>query len=104
MRRAIGETQRRREKQAAYNAEHGITRQTIVKATDSTLVSISEADYFKVPLDLDQIEEYTPENIRETITRLELEMRGAASRFEFERAAELRDKIKYLRGRQIELA
>ncbi|HYP27692.1 MAG TPA: excinuclease ABC subunit UvrB [Blastocatellia bacterium] len=103
MRRAIGETQRRREKQAAYNAEHGITPQTIVKAIDSTLVSISEADYFKVPLDLDQIEDYTPENIRETITRLELEMRGAASRFEFERAAELRDKIKYLRGREIEL-
>ena len=104
MRRAIGETQRRREKQAAYNAEHGITPQTIVKAIDSTLVSISEADYFKVPLDLDQIEEYTPENIRETITRLEVEMRGAAARFEFERAAELRDKIKYLRSREIELA
>jgi len=103
MRRAIGETQRRRERQAAYNAEHGITPQTIVKAIDSTLVSISEADYFKVPLDLDQLEEYTPENIRETITRLELEMRGAASRFEFERAAELRDKVKHLRSREIEM-
>ncbi|HVF90576.1 MAG TPA: excinuclease ABC subunit UvrB [Blastocatellia bacterium] len=103
MRRAIGETQRRRERQAAYNAEHGITPQTIVKAIDSTLVSISEADYFKVPLDLDQLEEYTPEKIRETITRLEVEMRGAASRFEFERAAELRDKVKHLRSREIEM-
>ncbi len=104
MRRAIGETERRREKQAVYNQEHGITPQTIVKAIDSTLVSIVEADYFKVPLDLDQIEEYTPENITETIHNLDMEMRAAAARYEFERAAELRDKIKYLRSRQIEMA
>src|SRR3982750_2468749 len=60
MRRAIGETQRRREKQAEYNREHGITPQTIVKAIDSTLVSIVEADYFKVPTNLEEIEDYTP--------------------------------------------
>jgi excinuclease ABC subunit B len=104
MKRAIGETQRRREKQAAYNQEHGITPQSIVKAIDSTLVSIVEADYFKVPLDLDQIEEYTPEKIKETISTLEGQMRAAASHYEFERAAELRDKIKYLRSRELEMA
>ncbi|HXG91757.1 MAG TPA: excinuclease ABC subunit UvrB [Blastocatellia bacterium] len=104
MRRAINETQRRREKQAAYNREHGITPQTIVKAIDSTLVSIVEADYFKVPLNLDEIEEYTPESIGETIARLETEMRAAAAKYEFERAAELRDKIKYLRKRELEIA
>jgi excinuclease ABC subunit B len=103
MRRAISETQRRREKQAAYNREHGITPQTIVKAIDSTLVSIVEADYFKVPVDLDQVEDYSPENLAETITRLEAEMRASAARFEFERAAELRDKIKYLRSRELEV-
>jgi excinuclease ABC subunit B len=104
MRRAIGETQRRREKQAAFNREHAITPQTIVKAIGSTLVSIVEADYFKIPLDLDEIEEYSPENVADTIVRLETEMRAAAARYEFERAAELRDKIKYLRSRQLEMA
>ncbi len=104
MRRAIGETQRRREKQAQYNSEHGITPQTIVKAIDSTLVSIVEADYFKVPLNLDDVEEYSPDNIVETIARLEAEMRAAAARYEFERAAEIRDKMKYLRSRQLELS
>lgn len=103
MRRAIGETQRRREKQAAYNQEHGITPQTIVKAIDSTLVSIVEADYFKVPLNLDDVEEYSPDKIGETIERLEFEMRSAAAKYEFERAAELRDKIKYLRNRELEM-
>jgi len=103
MRRAISETQRRREKQAAYNREHGITPQTIVKAIDSTLVSIVEADYFKVPVDLDQVEDYSPENLAETIARMEGEMRASAARYEFERAAELRDKIKYLRSRELEV-
>jgi excinuclease ABC subunit B len=101
MRRALGETQRRREKQSQYNREHGITPQSIVKAIDSTLVSIVEADYFKVPLNLDEVEEYSPENIKETIAQLESSMRAAAGRYEFERAAELRDKIKYLRSREI---
>jgi excinuclease ABC subunit B len=103
MRRAIGETQRRREKQALYNRENGITPQTIVKAIDSTLVSIVEADYFKIPLEIDEIEDYSPEKIGETIEKFETEMRAAAARLEFERAAELRDKIKHLRSRQIEM-
>jgi excinuclease ABC subunit B len=103
MRRAISETERRREKQAAYNREHAITPQSIVKAIDSTLVSIVEADYFKIPTDLDQVEEYSPENLAETISRFETEMRAAAARYEFERAAELRDKIKYLRSRELEM-
>jgi len=104
MRRAIGETQRRRAKQAEYNREHGITPQTIVKAIDSTLVSIVEADYFKVPANLDEIEDYTPQKVEETLARLEHEMRAAAAKFEFERAAELRDKIKHLRNRRLEVA
>ncbi|HEY9283317.1 MAG TPA: excinuclease ABC subunit UvrB [Pyrinomonadaceae bacterium] len=101
MRRALDETNRRRTIQQEYNREHGITPQTIVKAIESTLVTAYEADYFKVPLDLESIEEYSKGNIRETIARLEGEMRVAAKAMEFERAAELRDRIKYLREREL---
>jgi excinuclease ABC subunit B len=101
MRRAIGETERRRAIQLEFNSEHGITPQTIVKPVEATLVTAYEADYFKVPLNLDELEEYSSENIEATIAGLEREMREAASRFEFERAAELRDRIKYLREREV---
>jgi excinuclease ABC subunit B len=103
MKRAIDETSRRREIQAAYNKEQGITPRTIVKAIESTLITASEADYFKVPLELDEMEEYTAANIDATIARLEAEMRAAAKRFEFEKAAEYRDRIKYLRERELQL-
>jgi excinuclease ABC subunit B len=103
MRRAIDETRRRRAIQEAYNEEHGITPQTIVKPVEATLVTAYEADYFKVPLNLEEYEEYTRENIDATIARLEAEMRESARRFEFERAAELRDRIKYLRERELQM-
>jgi excinuclease ABC subunit B len=103
MRRAMDETSRRRAIQEAYNEEHGITPQTIVKAIESTLVTAYEADYFKVPLNLDEFDEYTKDKIDETIARLEAEMREAAKRMEFERAAELRDRVKYLRERELQM-
>jgi excinuclease ABC subunit B len=101
MRRAIGETERRRTIQEEYNEEHGITPKTIIKSIESTLVTAYEADYFKVPLELDAIEDYSPANIEATIARLEHEMRAAAKNLEFERAAEMRDRIKYLREREL---
>ena len=104
MKRALGETQRRRERQAVYNRENNITPQSIVKAIGSTLVSIAEADYFKLPSVAEEAEEYSAENIAATIKRLEGQMRSFAAKYEFERAAELRDKIKYLRSRQLEVA
>ena len=104
MRRALGETQRRRERQAAYNVENNITPASIVKAINSTMVSIVEADYFKLPSVAEGAEEYSAENIAATIQRLEGQMRSAAAKYEFERAAELRDRIKYLRTRQLEVA
>src|SRR6266511_874826 len=104
MKRAIDETRRRRSIQESYNQEQGITPMTIVKPIESTLISVSEADYFRVPAELDDSEDYSPANIEATITRLEVEMRGAAKRFEFERAAELRDRIKVLRERELQLA
>jgi excinuclease ABC subunit B len=104
MRRAIDETDRRRRKQTSYNEANGITPQSIVKPIEATLVTAYEADYFKVPLNLDAFEEYSPEKLKETIARLEHEMREAAKKYEFERAAELRDKIKYLRERELGIA
>ncbi|MBK9317036.1 MAG: excinuclease ABC subunit UvrB [Acidobacteria bacterium] len=104
MRKAIDETNRRRAKQTAYNHEHGITPQSIIKPIEATLVTAYEADYFKVPVNLENFEEYSPEKLAETIIQLELDMREAARKLNFERAAELRDKIKYLREREIELA
>ena len=104
MKRAMDETVRRRSIQEIYNAENGITPQTIVKPIESTLISVSEADYFKVPVELEEMEDYSPANIEATITRFEVEMRGAAKRFEFEKAAELRDRIKVLRERELQVS
>ena len=101
MRRAIGETNRRRAKQHEFNLEHGITPQSIVKPIEATLVTAYEADYFKIPLNLDEFDDYSMEKIEETIGRLDQEMREAARKFEFERAAALRDEIKYLREREM---
>ncbi len=104
MKYAIDETARRREIQEEYNTEHGITPTTIVKAIDATLVTAYEADYFKVPLEIEKYEEYSPKQLKETILQLEADMRQAAREMKFEQAAEVRDRINYLRERQIELA
>jgi excinuclease ABC subunit B len=101
MRRAIGETERRRALQEEYNREHGITPTTIIKSIESTLVTAYEADYFKLPLELESMEDYTAANLEATIARLEHEMRASAKNLEFERAAEIRDRIKYLREREL---
>jgi excinuclease ABC subunit B len=103
MRRAIEETERRRKIQEVYNEENGITPTTIVKSIESTLVTAYEADYFKIPLNLDAFEEYSPKQLKETIAGLEQEMRQAARDMKFEHAAELRDKLKYLRDRELVL-
>ena len=103
MKRALEETNRRRAIQEVFNRENGITPQTIVKPIEATLITASEADYFKVPTEVEEIEDYAPEHLQATIARLEVEMRAAAKRFEFERAAELRDRIKVLRARELQL-
>jgi len=98
MRRAIGETTRRRAVQHAYNIEHDITPQSIVKPIDMSLVAIAEADYVTVPIDVeDPAVELTPEERQRLIGELEQAMREAARQFEFERAAQFRDRIKTLR-------
>src|SRR6478735_1845399 len=102
MENAIGETQRRRAIQEQYNIEHGITPTTIIKSIDATLVTAYEADYFKVPLEMDKFEEYSPKQLKETIQQLEMDMRHAAKQMKFEQAAEIRDRLKYLRERELE--
>jgi excinuclease ABC subunit B len=103
MKRAMEETSRRRALQEVFNRENGITPQTIVKPIEATLITASEADYFKVPSEVEEIEDYSPANLEATITRLGVEMRAAAKRFEFEKAAELRDRIKVLRERELQV-
>jgi excinuclease ABC subunit B len=104
MKSAIGETSRRRKLQEEYNRENGIVPKTIIKPVEATLVTAYEADYFKVPLDLGELEEYSKENLKETIAKLEREMRDAARKMEFEKAAEIRDRVKYLREREIQVS
>ncbi len=104
MKRAIDETERRRVIQETFNRENGIVPQTIVKPIEATLITASEADYFKVPSEVEEIEDYSPANLEATITRLDVEMRAAAKRFEFEKAAELRDRIKVLRERELQFS
>jgi excinuclease ABC subunit B len=99
MRAAIGETNRRRALQAEYNARHGITPESIVKAIDDVLGSVYEADYLKVPIEAETDKEKgrRPEEIEAEIESLNKRMRAAADKMRFEEAAALRDRIRYLR-------
>jgi excinuclease ABC subunit B len=103
MKYAIDETLRRRAIQEAYNEEHGITPTTIIKPIEATLVTAYEADYFKIPTEDSLLDELEGTNLRDAIAGFEGEMRIAARDMKFEKAAELRDKIKYLRERQLQL-
>src|SRR4029077_114620 len=98
MRRAIEETNRRRRIQEQYNEDNNITPQSIIKPIDMSLVRIAEGDYVTVPMEPeDPIEEMTPALREKFIRDLEESMREAAKRFDFKRAAELRDRIKALK-------
>jgi excinuclease ABC subunit B len=105
MKAAIGETSRRRALQAAYNAEHGITPTSIVKAIDDVLTSIYERDYLGVP---DKVERGRPvfrsqAELEAHVTGLDREMKAAAANLDFEKAAALRDQIRALRTRDLGL-
>jgi excinuclease ABC subunit B len=100
MRRAIDETNRRRRVQVEYNERNGITPQSIIKPIDMSLVAIAEGDYVTVSADADEdVERLTPEERQRYLIELEQRMRDAAQKFEFEKAAQLRDRIKELRMR-----
>jgi excinuclease ABC subunit B len=102
MRRAIEETNRRRKIQIAYNEEHNIVPQSILKPIDMSLVAVAEADYVTVPLESEsEVESLTPDQRDRFLGELEERMREAARKFEFEKAAQLRDRIKALRTREL---
>ena len=104
IRQAIQETRRRRVLQEEYNRIHGITPETVKKGIPKTLYEISEADYFTVPVAAEEPGAYAdipPEEIPRLIQSLQKEMREAAKSLEFERAAELRDRIQGLKEMQL---
>jgi excinuclease ABC subunit B len=101
MKRAIDETSRRREVQLRYNEENGITPQSIVKPIDMQLVAIAEGDYVTVPDEKDGDVDLPPAEREKLIGELERAMREAARKFEFERAAQIRDRIKLLRTKDV---
>jgi excinuclease ABC subunit B len=101
MNQAIGETNRRRAKQVEYNVENGITPESIIKPVDMALAAIVEADYVTVPLESEDDDAATGDQLEELIKTLETRMREAAKQFEFEKAAQLRDRIKALREKGV---
>jgi excinuclease ABC subunit B len=102
MQKAIDETNRRRAIQEAYNAANGITPQSIVRPLEMSLAHIIEADYADLASsEADGIPEFkSQEELDAFIAKLETEMRENAKRFEFEKAAKLRDRIKELRTKE----
>jgi excinuclease ABC subunit B len=105
MKSAIAETERRRALQAAYNAEHGITPESVVREIDDVLSSVYERDYVDAPALREPRETFrTQAELDAEIGRLEGEMKGAAANLDFERAAALRDRLKTLRSRELGLA
>ncbi len=104
MDQAILETDRRRKIQEEYNKKHQITPQTVKKSVRNILASIYEADYLTIPAAADVEEGYVPlKEIPAMIQKLKKEMKEAASRLEFERAAEIRDKIHRLEELELKM-
>ena len=102
MKRAIDETNRRREIQTDYNERNGIIPQSIIKPIDMNLVHLAESDYVTIPLEEDEPDEVdtlTSDQRGKYLVELEQKMRTAAKNFEFEKAAQLRDRIKALRSK-----
>jgi excinuclease ABC subunit B len=102
MKQAIDETTRRRVIQLQYNEDNGITPQSIIKPIDMSLVAIAEGDYVTIPAEPEEKDaDLTPGERETLIADLEQRMRDAARKFEFEKAAQLRDRIKSLRIKDI---
>jgi excinuclease ABC subunit B len=101
MKRAMDETDRRRAIQRAYNLEHGIIPQTIIRPLSMSLAGIAESDYVDMTAAADGLPEFkSQEDLDAYIANLESDMREAAKRFEFEKAAKLRDTVKDLRTKE----
>ena len=103
MKKALEETNRRRKIQEAYNRKNQITPETVKKAIPDILTSIYEADYVTVPAVAEEAEEYVSIfDLPKKVSRLKKEMREAAARLDFEKAAEIRDRIRSLEEKELE--
>ncbi len=106
MNQAIDETNRRRAKQVAYNKENNIIPMSIIKSVDMELARIVEADYVTVPVDDASLDAATAnikneQQLAEMLQQLETQMRAAAKKFEFEKAAQLRDRLRSLKQKDL---
>ena len=102
MRNAIGETDRRRMIQVAYNEEHGITPASIVKSIDEVMSSVYERDYVTIPTSPDDAGKFrTQSELDAHIAGLQQQMKAAATNLEFEKAATIRDRIRQLKSREL---
>lgn len=103
MRRAIQETERRRKVQDTYNKEHGITPEGIKKDVVDILSSIYEKDYYTVPVDELEEQGIEPKKLSKMVSKLRKEINEAAKRWDFEKAAQLRDRLMKLEKMEIAL-
>jgi len=104
LKRALDETERRRAKQIAWNAAHGITPASVKKQIAEIVASVYEQDYVTVaPVEGGGVAELVGKDLRKTIATLERQMREAAANLEFETAARLRDEIRRLEAKELGL-
>jgi excinuclease ABC subunit B len=103
LKNAVGETNRRRDRQRQYNLEHGIEPASIIKSIDSDLVKMANLDYFEIPgkTSRTKLDLVADEDIDKAIARLSKEMKEAAKNLDFEKAAEIRDKLRELKELRI---
>jgi excinuclease ABC subunit B len=102
MKQTLAETERRRKLQEAYNETRGITPETIKKSIRDLLHSVWERDYYTVEVSREPEEEYaSAETLKTRLTEMEQAMKEAAKRLDFERAAELRDRIRALKKKDL---
>ncbi|MGZ4828265.1 MAG: excinuclease ABC subunit UvrB [Candidatus Angelobacter sp.] len=101
MKRAIDETDRRRAIQVAYNQEHGITPESIIRPLSMSLAGIAESDYVDITQAAEGLPDFkSQEELDAYLAGMESDMREAAKKFEFEKAAKLRDMVRDLRTKE----